>query len=64
VQQKEVQQHVNVLYRWEWRSDDGTYEAFDEGQCIKIETAYRTGLGVCVRFLLRRCHLKMYKGEG
>jgi hypothetical protein len=46
VQQKEVQQHVNVLYRWEWRSDDGTYEAFDEGQCIKIETAYRTGLGL------------------
>ena len=43
VQRKEVQQHVNVLYRWEWRSDDGTYEAFDEGQCIQIETDYRKG---------------------
>ena len=37
----EVREHVNVKFRWEWRAGDGTYEAFDKDQCIKIETCYR-----------------------
>jgi hypothetical protein len=28
---EEIEQHVNVLYRWEWRQADGTYLAFDKG---------------------------------
>ena len=29
------------MYRWDWRTNDGTYEAFDEQQCIAIETCWR-----------------------
>jgi hypothetical protein len=38
---EEIEQHVNVLYRWEWRTLDGTYSAFEKGQSIKIETCFR-----------------------
>ena len=30
-----------VLYRWEWRASDGTYEVFDWQQCIMLETSCR-----------------------
>jgi len=33
-------------YRWEWRTIDGTYEAFDEEQCIAIETCWRKKEGL------------------
>ncbi len=41
---EEVEQYVNVLYRWEWRTLDGTYSAFAKNQSIKIETCHRQGL--------------------
>jgi len=40
---EEIEQHVNVLYRWEWRTLDGTYSAFEKGQSVKIETFFRQG---------------------
>ena len=39
----EIHKLVEVLYRWEWRASDGTYEAFDWQQCIMLETSYRLG---------------------
>ena len=40
---EEIEEHVNWLYRWEWRTLDGTYSAFEKGQSIKIETCFRQG---------------------
>ena len=35
---EEIEQHVNVLCRWEWRQTDGTYERFDRDRSVVIET--------------------------
>ena len=40
----EVREHVNVLFRWEWRAGDGTYVPFNKKQSTEIETCYRRGL--------------------
>ena len=37
----EVREHVNVLFRWEWRAGDGTYVPFEKEHSIVIETCYR-----------------------
>jgi len=37
---------VNVLYKWQWRPNDGTYEDFDEEQCIEIEINWRKRLSL------------------
>ena len=34
---------MNVLYRWEWYTLDGTYSVFEKDQRIKIETYFRQG---------------------
>ena len=39
----EIHKLAEVLYRWEWRTSDGTYKAFDRQQCITLETSYRQG---------------------
>jgi hypothetical protein len=36
-----VAKEAGLVYRWDWRTNDGTYEAFDEQQCIAIETCWR-----------------------
>jgi len=33
-----MRKDVNMLYIWQWRSLDGTYEDFGTEQCIEIET--------------------------
>jgi len=38
---EEIRKFVNVLYKWQWRPNDGTYEDFDEEQCIEIEINWR-----------------------
>ena len=40
---EEIEQHVDVLYRWEWRQPDGTYLVFDKGQNMEIEKCFRQG---------------------
>jgi len=37
----EITKDVNTLYKWQWRSRDGTYAAFTTEQCIVIETCWR-----------------------
>jgi len=37
----EIIKDVNALYRWQWRSKDGTYVAFDTKQCIEIKTRWQ-----------------------
>jgi len=45
----EVRDHVDVLYKWQWRADDGTYEAFDKKQSMDIETCFRRrSVATCV----------------
>ena len=44
----EVEKLVEVLYRWDWRTSDGTYEAFDKQQCMTLETCYRQGMAATV----------------
>jgi hypothetical protein len=39
----QIAQHVNVLYRWEWRQTDATYERFDRDQSVVIEACFRQG---------------------
>ena len=41
-----IREEVNILYKWEWRAEDGTYVPFDKDQCIEIETCYRQRLGL------------------
>jgi len=38
---KAIRKDVNVQYTWQWRLLDGTYEAFNQEQCIDIETEWR-----------------------
>jgi len=38
---KAIRKDVNVQYTWQWRTLDGTYEAFNQEQCIDIETEWR-----------------------
>jgi len=40
----QIRKDVNTMYEWQWRSLDGTYVAFDTGQCIDIETCWRRGM--------------------
>ena len=38
---KAIRKDVNVQYKWQWRTLDGTYEAFNQEQCIDIKTEWR-----------------------
>ena len=38
-----MKRDAKVLYRWDWRARDGTYEEFDKEQCMMIERCFRRG---------------------
>ena len=39
--ESEVVAQALLLYRWEFRANDGTYVQFDKEQCVEIETCWR-----------------------
>ena len=37
----EIQGHAHVLYRWDYQTHAGTYQAFDKYLCVEIERQFR-----------------------